>query len=329
MTKRRLAAAAALALASVLAFTGCAATPAATEPTASAPAADYYPVTVTDMAGNQVTIESADSVAVTDNRFFQLATDWGLPVSVAPLGLVSPNNPMKNDANILSIGTHSEPDFEKIVAADPDLVINGYRFGGDTAQGVKNAAPNAAFIDMTGPKDMPIDEYTVRSITLMGEIFDKKDEAAALVTKFRTAVDNAKAAYKPEKKVLGVITSGGEINYANPTDGRGSSVFFQLLGLTPALDVSGSENHTGDSVSIEMLGQSNADVLLVLDRDAAVGTGDVKPALELINGSAALAAVPAVVNQSIEVMPGDYYLTEDVFAYITVLDGLAEVFKTA
>ncbi|MFT3797263.1 ABC transporter substrate-binding protein [Microbacterium sp.] len=326
MNTRRFTAAASLALVSALALAACASTPEAAETTPAAE--DYYPITVTDLAGNEVTIDSADSVAITDNRFFQLAADWDLAITVAPRDLMSPNNPLADDEDILNIGTHGEPDFEKIVAADPDLVINGYRFGGEeNAQGVKDAAPDAAFIDMTAPDDTTADEYVVQSLTLMGEVFNKKDEAAALIAEFHDALDEAKSAYDPATTVMGLITSGGEINYSNPTDGRGASIFFSLLELTPALDAEGSEGHTGDSVSLEALAGANADVFMVLDRDAAVGEGEVTPALELINGSAALAAVPAVQNGAIYVFPSDYYLTEDVFAYIAVLNGLAKTFQ--
>lgn len=330
MSLSRPIAALSLVAASALVLAGCAggAEPAETEAAPAATEESYYPVTVTDMAGNEVTIESADSVGITDNRFFQLAADWDLPVTVAPRDLMSPSNPLKDDESILNTGTHREPDFEQFVAADPDLIINGYRYGGDTAQGVKDAAPDAAFVDMTGPEDQSADEYVVDSLTLMGEIFNKKDEAQALIDEFHAAVDEAKAAYDPATTVLGLVTSGGEINYSNPTDGRGASIFFSLLDLSPALSAEGTTFDQGDSVSLEALAQSNADVLLVLDRDAAVASDDEKaaPALELINGSAALASLPAVANQAIYVMPGDYYLTEDVFAYITVLNGLAEVF---
>lgn len=327
MSMPRTLAVAALGAASLLAIAGCSA-PAEADPTDQAPAAkDYYPVTVTDMAGNEVTIESADSVAVTDNRFFQLAADWDLPVSVAPRDLMSPENPLADDEDILNIGTHGEPDFEQIVAADPDLVINGYRFSGEeNAQGVQDAAPDAAFVEMTGPEGQSVDEYVTESLTLMGAVFNREAEAEALIEEFHTAVDGAKDAYDPESTVMGLITSGGEINYANPTDGRGSSIFFDLLDLTPALDAEGSENHTGDSVSLEALAGANADFFTVLDRDAAVGEGEVTPALDLINSSTALANVPAVQNEAIYVFPADYYLTEDVFAYITVMNGLADLF---
>ncbi|CAH0122960.1 ABC transporter substrate-binding protein [Microbacterium sp. Bi121] len=325
MSMPRTLAVAALGAVSLLALAGCSA-PADAETPENA-AEDYYPITVTDLAGNEVTIESADSVAVTDNRFFQLAADWDLPVSVAPRDLMSPENPLAADEEILNIGTHGEPDFEQIVAADPDLIINGYRFSAkENAQGVKDAAPDAAFVDMTGPEDQSVDEYVTESITLMGEVFNREAEAEALIEEFHTAVDGAKNAYDPESTVMGLITSGGEINYANPIDGRGSSIFFDLLGLTPALDAEGSENHTGDSVSLEALAGANADFFTVLDRDAAVGEGEVTPALDLINSSAALANVPAVKNEAIYVFPADYYLTEDVFAYTTVLNGLADLF---
>ncbi len=326
MSMPRTLAAAAFGAVSLLALAGCSSAPADAEAPETA-AEDYYPITVTDMAGNEVTIESAESVAITDNRFFQLAADWDLPISVAPRDLMSPENPLADDEEILNIGTHSEPDFEQIVAADPDLVINGYRFSGEeNAQGVQDAAPDAAFVEMTGPEDQSVDEYVVESLTLMGEVFDRKDEAAKLIEEFQAAVDGAKAAYDADSTVMGLITSGGEINYANPIDGRGSSIFFDLLDLTPALDAEGSENHTGDSVSLEALAGANADHLIVLDRDAAVGEGEVTPALDLINSSAALANVPAVTNESIYVFPADYYLTEDVFAYTTVLNGLADLF---
>ena len=124
-----------------------------------------------------------------------------------------------------------------------------------------------------------------------------------------------------------LVTNATEIRYSNPADGRGASIFFNLLDLTPALDAEGSTNHQGDDISIEAIAESNPGFFLVLDRDAAVTSdGETTPALELINGSTALAGVSAVQNQAIYVMPADYYLTEDIYAYIDVLGGLQQAF---
>ncbi len=288
---------------------------------------DHFPVTVTDMAGNEVTIDSAESVVVTDNRVFQVVAEWGIQPTAAPRTLMSDANPMAADESILDLGSHREPDFEQVVAADPDLIINGYRYGGHAAD-MAAAAPDAAFVDMTNDELTP-DEYVVESVELLGEIFGKQDEATALIDDFHAAVDEARAAYDPEVTVMGLITSANEIRYSSAVDGRGASIFFDLLDMTPALEAEGSSNDSGDDISIEAISEANADFFLVLDRDAAIsGDEEPTPALELITESASLANVPAVQNEAIYVMPSDYYLTEDIFAYTTVLNELTAAFES-
>ncbi len=331
MFVRRSIAAVSIAAASVLVLAGCGGTSEPTSSESGAPAEEsYYPITVTDLSGEEVTVESADRVGVTDNRFFQLAADWDLPVVVAPRALMSPNNPLKEDEDILDTGSHNEPNFEQFVAADPDVIINGYRYGSETGDSVREAAPDAAFVSMDGPEEQSVDEYVTQSITLMGEIFNKADEAQTIIDDFHASIDTAKEAYDPSLTVMGLVTSGGEINYSNPVDGRGASIFFDLLDLTPALDTEGSTDHTGDSVSLEALAEADPDYIIVLDRDAAVASdsGESAPALELITSSPSLAEVTAVKNDAIYVMPADYYLTEDVFAYTAVLDGLTDLFSS-
>lgn len=316
----------ALGAVALLALAGCGTADAADTADAKAPAAaeEHFPVTVTDMAGNEVTIESADSVIVTDNRLFRLVSDWGIELSAAPRALMSSENPLATDESILDLGTHAEPDFEKVVEADPDLIVNGYRYSSH-AEDMQKAAPDAAFVDMTN-EELSVDEYLVESVTLLGEVFGKEDEAKAVIDEFHTAVDEAKAAYDPEVSVMGLVTSANEIRYSNPADGRGSSIFFNLVGLTPALETDGSSNDKGDDISIEAIAESNPDFLLVLDREAAFADSESTPALELINSSTALAPVPAVENEAIYVMPADFYLTEDIVTYTTVLDDLAKSF---
>jgi len=191
---------------------------------------------------------------------------------------------------------------------------------------MKKAAPDAAFIDMTND-ELSTDEYLVDSVELLGEVFGKQDEAKAVIDDLHAAVAAAKDAYDPDTTVMGLVTSGNEIRYSSPKDGRGSSIFFDLVGLTPALQSEGSTNDKGDDISIEAIAQSDADFFLVLDREAAFADSESSPALELINSSSALATVPAVQNKAIYVMPDDFYLTEDIVAYTTVLDGLTKAFS--
>lgn len=284
-----------------------------------------YPVTVTDMAGEEVIIESAEQVVVTDNRAFAVLEEWGVHPEAAPRALMSPENPWADDDTILDTGSHGEPDFDQVIVADPTLIISGYRYG-DHADKLQSAAPEAAFVNMDA--DLPPDEYVRKQVTLLGDVFCKQDEAEALLAQFDEAVSETKAAYNPEMTVMGVVTSANEIRYANPDDGRGASIFFSLLDLTPALDADGSSNHQGDDISLEAISEANPEFFLVLDRDAAVGDGeDVTPATQLIESSKVLGGVTAVVDDAIYVMPADYYLTEDIFSYIEVLNGLKQAFE--
>lgn len=118
----------------------------AVEDTASAECA--YPVTVTDMAGNEVTIESADSVAVTDNRTFAVLNEWGVQPTAAPRTLMSPQNSWAEDETILDTGSHAEPNFDQVIAADPTVIINGYRYR-DHAEKMQEVPPDAALVAMT------------------------------------------------------------------------------------------------------------------------------------------------------------------------------------
>lgn len=287
-----------------------------------------FPLTVTDLAGNEVTIESADSVAVAHNQSFGLLESWGVEPTAAARSIMSDNNPWSTDDSILDIGMHREPDFEQVVAAAPDLIINGGRYQ-QHAEDMQEAAPDAAFIDMSND-ELSTDEYVIESVTLLGEIFGHEEEAQTLIDDFHSAVDEAQEAYDSELSVMGLVTSANEIRYASPEEGRGASVFFDLLDMTPALDAEGSTNHQGDDISIEAIAEAEADFFMVLDRDAAVaGEEEASPAIELITESSSLENVPAVQNEAIYVMPDDYYLTEDIFAFTTVLEGLTEAFGEA
>lgn len=325
---KRAAAAIALTLGAALTLSACASAPSTATPAAPAPetSEEYYPITVTDMAGNEVTIESADSIGVFQNQSFGVLESWGIEPTVAPRALMSENNAWHNDEAILDTGTHREPNFELVVTAAPDLIISGGRYASHAAD-LQAAAPEAAFIDMTN-EALSADEYVVQSVTLLGEIFNEKQAAEELIEEFHAATKAAIDAYDPKVTVMGLVTSGNEIRYASPEEGRGASIFFDLVKFTPALSAEGSSNHQGDDISIEAIAEADADFFLVLDRDAAVTGGEeATPAIELITGSASLAGVPAVKNDAIYVMPNDYYLTEDIFAFIAVLNGLTESFK--
>lgn len=287
-------------------------------------------VEITDMAGTTHTVPTEpNSVIATDNRSFRTLAEWDVELSAAPVPLMADDlevlEKYTNNEDILDIGNHREPNMEMVTAAQPDLVINGQRFtqhGEDIASAIDDGVPivNTDIETETGE----IDQQLRDQITLLGEVFSHQDDADQLIADFDEALERAQEAYDPEVTVTGLVTSGGDINYAAPTTGRAIGPLYDILDMTPALDDEGSSDHTGDDISVEAIAAANPEYLIVLDRDAAAGDGTSAGARELIEESEALQDVPAVENGNIYYMPADFYVTEDIQNYTVILNDLAD-----
>lgn len=271
------------------------------------------------------------NVVALDNRTFSLLDSWGVKVKAGAVKLMRPDLSYKKDGTT-DIGNHREPNLELIVAAQPDVVISGQRFTQFNDE-IKKLVPNAQVVDLSPRDGEDFAAELKRQVTEMGRIFAKEAEATKLVEDFDAAVARAKAAYDPGQKVLGVITSGGEINFAAPTQGRSVGPAFDVLGLTPALKVEGSStNHEGDDVSVEAIADANPDWILVLDRDAAVAANNgetYKPANELLKSSAALQNVTAVKKGQIVYMPQYTYIDEGLTTYTEFFNAIADAMEKA
>lgn len=287
-------------------------------------------VEVTDMAGDSHSVPAnPESVIATDNRVFRTLAEWDIDLSAAPVDLMADDmeevEEYTNNDEILNIGNHREPDMEMVTAAQPDLVINGQRFsqhGEDIANAVDDGVP---IVDTNIETETgEIDQELRDQMTLLGETFDHEEEADQLIADFDEALERAQEAYDSDVSVAGLVTSGGDINYAAPTTGRAIGPLYDILDMTPALEDDGSSDHTGDDISVEAIAEANPEYLIVLDRDAAAGDGTSASAKELIEESQALQDVPAVANDNIYYMPADFYVAEDIQNYTTILNDLAD-----
>ncbi|WP_311258952.1 ABC transporter substrate-binding protein [Microbacterium sp. WCS2018Hpa-9] len=328
MSMPRILSATSVGLVGLLALAGCA-SGAEAEPAETTPAADS--VTIEDNTGSHEIATPPASVVALDNRTFQTLSDWGVELSAGAVALMPDTVSYLDDDSIVDIGLHSEPDLEAIVAVEPDLIISGQRFTQHN-EAIAELVPDATIIDLEPREGEPFDDELKRQITVLGEIFGKQDEAQALVDDFDAAVERAKAAYDDADTVMAVNTSGGEIGYLAPTVGRSLGPIYDILGLTPALEVAdASDDHQGDDISVEAIAASNPDWLLVLDRDAvfAAETPDYVQASEILESSEALAAVTAVADEQIVFMPTDTYLNEGIQTYTTFLNDLADALEAA
>ena len=201
------------------------------------------------------------TVAVYDLAAFDSLTALG----VTPQGLVRPVYLPYLEAAAKGtevIGSLFEPDYEALFALDPDLIIAG----GRSTEQVPELARIAPTLDMTIWQDT-IGEGLAR-LEAYGKVFDKEEEAAALTAAFENKLAQTKEALAGKGRALIVMTNGPKIS-AYGIGGR-FGWLHEALGLPEAVQDVEMANH-GEAISFEFIREANPDILLVIDRMAAIG----------------------------------------------------------
>lgn len=179
------------------------------------------------------------------------------------------------------IGSMKEPDFEAISAGAPDLIIMSGRVA-DSYEELSKIAPT---INLSVSNEDPWASFQ-ENTEILGQIFDKEDEAAEALAALDESVEETKAAAADAGTGLIVMTSGGEMT----AYGAGSrfGLIHDVLGVKTAADIASDGKH-GEAVSFEYIADTNPDHLFVIDRDAAVGqAGEAASAVldnELVKGT--------------------------------------------
>lgn len=193
------------------------------------------------------------------------ALDSLAALGVMPQGTVRPIYlPYLEDAAAGTevVGSLFEPDFEALFAMQPDLIIAG----GRSMEQVPELARIAPTIDMTIWEDT-IGQGLAR-LAAYGEIFDRQDKAAALAADFEAKLAATKAALAGKGDALIVMTNGPKVS-AYGAGGR-FGWLHSALDLPEA--VPGVEMAThGEAISFEFIRDANPEILLVIDRMAAIG----------------------------------------------------------
>ena len=318
----------ALALASLLvtgvALTGCQA--AAAQPQGS----QAETITVQDNSGQVQVPKNPTSVVALDNRSFETLDAWDIELSAAAVSLMPSTIGYTEDPDLIDIGNHREPDLEQLVAVQPDLIISGQRFSQYNEQ-IADLVPDAVIIDLEPREGEPFADELIRQTTVLGEIFGKQQEAAELTDRFEAAIEAAASEYDGSS-VMALNSSGGELGFIAPGAGRTLGPVFDILSLSPALEVpEASDNHEGDDISVEAIAASDPAWLLVMDRDAAISATEpeYEPASDVIENSEAMARVSAVEQGNIVYMPADTYTNEGIQTYTEFFESLTDAFAAA
>ncbi|MEW7849735.1 siderophore ABC transporter substrate-binding protein [Massilia aurea] len=161
------------------------------------------------------------------------------------------------------MGTLFEPDYEKIHAARPDLIIVGGRSQAKYAQLTK-IAPT---IDMTVDRTNLV-ASAKNNLTLLGGLFGKQARALELTRKLDTSIATLRTQSASAGTGLVILTTGGKMSAYGP--GSRFGVLHDTFGIKPAVAKLDTSNH-GQAISFEFIQKTNPDWLFVIDRDAAIG----------------------------------------------------------
>ena len=257
-------------------------------------------------------------IAVYDIPAIDTLNRLGVEIAGAPDNLFIPE--LKGIADRAeTVGTLFEPDLEALSALGPDLIILGAR----TSAQFDSVARIAPTVDMTLSGADMIGEARAYT-SAYGKLFGREQAAAQLVAELDRAVEQARTAMAGKGNALIVMTSGPKISVYGPKSRFGW--LHRELGLPAAAETAVAAQH-GEAVSFEFVRETNPDWLIVLDRAAAIGSGEENARATLDNEL--VGATTAWRKQQVVYLPAaDFYIgAGGVDATIRVLDALAQAFS--
>ncbi|WP_324668611.1 siderophore ABC transporter substrate-binding protein [Geochorda subterranea] len=177
------------------------------------------------------------------------------------------------DARYTSVGSLTEPDFERIEVLRPDVIFISGRQSSHYAE-LSRLAPTI-YMGIDTADYLASFESNMR---LLGRVFGKQEQVEAELGRIRQSIERVRARAHG-KTALVVLVTAGRLSAFGP--GSRYGFVYDVLGLEPANDDIQVSTH-GQPISFEFLLQEDPDYLLVIDRDAVVAGGGAQPARQVI-----------------------------------------------
>lgn len=214
------------------------------------------------------------TIAVFDIAAIDTLYELGVPIAGIPDNLFVPQlSELRTRATI--VGTLFEPDLEALSALQPEMVIVGGR-SSPKRNATERVAPT---IDMTIEGADLLGDARKR-IAAYGDLFAKRAEAEKLLSGLDAAAAQARSAASGKGRALIVMTNGPKISVFGERSRFGW--IHRDLGIETALADDKASIH-GDAVSFEFIRDANPDWLIVIDRSAAIGSGEANAEATLDN----------------------------------------------
>lgn len=214
-----------------------------------------------------------DETKVKKNPEKIVVFDFGVLDTLDKLGVKVTGLPQDNLPKYLSkfksdkyenVGSLKEPDFEKIHAAQPDLII----ISGRQAEMYDQFKEIAPTIYMGVDTSRYMDSFR-ENVNQLAKIFDKESEAKKELEAIDKDIDKLKEkANDAGKNALIILANDGKVS----AYGTGSrfGLIHDVFGVKP-VDKNIKASTHGQSISFEYIVKKDPDYLFVIDRGAVVG----------------------------------------------------------
>lgn len=243
--------------------------------TTPAPAAESEEITIKHKLGEAKLKKNPQTVVVFDFGVLDSLDKLGVEVTGVAQASIPPYLKKYEDAKYKNVGSLKEPDFEKINAMKPDVILISGRQQ-EAYEELNKIAPTI-FLGVDTQNYMP--SFTENMKTL-GTIFGKEAEVDAELAKIDESIKQLKekTSAAADKKALIVLTNEGKISAYGP--GSRFGILHEVFGFAAADDKIEVTTH-GQSVSNEYIMEKNPDYLFVVDR-GVINEGAASTAKQLI-----------------------------------------------
>ncbi|MET3590439.1 iron complex transport system substrate-binding protein [Bartonella silvatica] len=256
-------------------------------------------ITIDHVSGTTAVSTSPKKVVVFDLASLDNMNQLGVETVVGvPEGKKPSYLQQFDDTKYERIGTLFEPDYEKIAAIQPDLIIISSR----TQAKYRDLSKIAPTIDLTVGNENSFEDIK-RNVSIIGKIFGKEKEAERKIAKLNESLAKVRDNTKGKGTGLVLMTSGGKISAFGPKSRF--DIIYSSFGISPATNKLAVQKH-GQLISPEFILETNPDWLLVIDRDAAIGR-EGQSAAQLLNNELVHRTTAGKQNQIIYLDSWSWY----------------------
>lgn len=241
------------------------------------------------------------NVVVFDYSVLETLDKLGVEVAAVPQENLPAHLQKYKDSKYANAGTLFEPDFEKISALKPELIL----IGGRTAEKYEELNKIAPTILMSVDTAKFMESFS-ENVKTLGDIFGKQAEAEKELAAINDAIANLKEKGNAgEKKTLIILTTGGKVSAYGP--GSRFGIIHDVFGFAP-VDTNIEVSTHGQSISFEYIAEKNPDVLFIIDRDSVVAGKSGQSGKDVVENDIVKGTKAFKDGKLIYLDPGYWYL---------------------